>query len=324
MLSAKEVGLFDAGLKSANPTAALSDVVRRLHKEFGLDREQILAKLEELREHLRNESRDSDEDVVLEVMDFLVGWSSPRVSLAKEIPSRQRPAKPNEESEDDEREGRGRSVARRVFPRPKVRFYSPGTGGIFVDRQLAALWRDHFLPPTAFGEPTVAVIDLIGIFPTPSFLQDLVLPLAQRIRGGIYGPLKLVIATHDVGVADFLSYLARAQGLSLFVSVPSNVLASPVQLVQESQPVGDLTGTDKTTLNVLVDLGGATTASDLAHREGIELSAAGNRLTHLAEKGFVYRFAQSQREGYIYVDPRFPAWSPEYESKTVEAGSSRS
>lgn len=42
----------------------------------GVSRDEVLAALEELREH------DPDrEDVVLDVMDFVVGWSSPHVSL---------------------------------------------------------------------------------------------------------------------------------------------------------------------------------------------------------------------------------------------------
>ncbi len=42
----------------------------------GASRDEVLAALEELRAH------DPDrEDVVLDVMDFVVGWSSPHVSL---------------------------------------------------------------------------------------------------------------------------------------------------------------------------------------------------------------------------------------------------
>lgn len=42
----------------------------------GASRDEVLAALEELRAH------DPDrEDVVLDVMDFVVGWASPHVSL---------------------------------------------------------------------------------------------------------------------------------------------------------------------------------------------------------------------------------------------------
>jgi hypothetical protein len=37
--------------------------------------------LRALRGHLRDAGRDADEDMVLEVMDFLAGWSSPHMKI---------------------------------------------------------------------------------------------------------------------------------------------------------------------------------------------------------------------------------------------------
>lgn len=45
--------------------------------QAGTPREQVVAKLEALRAGVS----DSDEDVVLEVLDFVTGWCSPRVRL---------------------------------------------------------------------------------------------------------------------------------------------------------------------------------------------------------------------------------------------------
>jgi hypothetical protein len=45
--------------------------------EAGTPREQVIATLEALRAGLS----DSDEDVVLEVLDFVTGWCSPHVRL---------------------------------------------------------------------------------------------------------------------------------------------------------------------------------------------------------------------------------------------------
>jgi hypothetical protein len=42
---------------------------------------QIIAKFEEVRRQLREASRDLDEDVVMDVMDCLVGWCSPQVRI---------------------------------------------------------------------------------------------------------------------------------------------------------------------------------------------------------------------------------------------------
>jgi hypothetical protein len=45
--------------------------------QAGIPREQVVAKLEALRLGLS----DSDEDVVLEVLDFVTGWCSPHARL---------------------------------------------------------------------------------------------------------------------------------------------------------------------------------------------------------------------------------------------------
>jgi hypothetical protein len=49
--------------------------------EAGVPRERVIAQLEDLRTDLRTSGREHDEDVVLEVMDFLTGWSSPHMRL---------------------------------------------------------------------------------------------------------------------------------------------------------------------------------------------------------------------------------------------------
>jgi hypothetical protein len=302
MLTSEDRRLFENSLQSKDPAAALSDAVRRLHKESGKDRQDILAELEEFRSVLREQNRDADEDVVLEVMDFLVGWSSPHKSLADVIPDRRDKSGEGGEGPQGERKGK---VPFTSFC-PKFHLYPPGGTGIMVDRRLAALLRDqYFSPDTAINEPTIGILDLTGVLPTPSVLQDLILPLMQRIRGGLYSQLKLFVITHDHGVADFLSYLAKEQDLALFVALSS---PEPVTLyskaLHSAHPVGDLTSTEQTTLNVLIQLGGTVTASDFGRSVGIGSTAAGNRLTNLFEKGFLYRYPQTQREGYVYVDPR--------------------
>jgi len=47
----------------------------------GVSREAINARLEVVRSELRAEGREDDEDVVLDVMDFVTGWSSPHMRL---------------------------------------------------------------------------------------------------------------------------------------------------------------------------------------------------------------------------------------------------
>jgi hypothetical protein len=50
----------------------------------GQDQAAILDLFEQARHYLREAGRESEEDVVMEVMDFLVGWCSPHMSLRPE------------------------------------------------------------------------------------------------------------------------------------------------------------------------------------------------------------------------------------------------
>lgn len=52
----------------------------RLRNE-GIARERLQEQLEALRARLRHEQREEDEDAVLEVLDFLTGWSSPHMTI---------------------------------------------------------------------------------------------------------------------------------------------------------------------------------------------------------------------------------------------------
>lgn len=180
---------------------------------------------------------------------------------------------------------------------PQVRVVFVGTVGVVHDRKAAATLREERFPPTAAQGPTVAVLDLSGMIPTPGVLQELLVPLAQKIRGGAYGPLVLVVCTTDQAVADVVGYLAKAHDLAMFVtSAPENL--------RDAHPVGDLTPADLASFETLADLGGQATASQFALRAGLEQTAAGNRLVNLAKKGYIYRTARSRREGDLFIDPR--------------------
>jgi hypothetical protein len=63
-----------------DPTTRLTAVVRQRVAQ-GRDRESISADLEQLRADLRRNGREDAEDAVLEVMDFLTGWSSPHMKI---------------------------------------------------------------------------------------------------------------------------------------------------------------------------------------------------------------------------------------------------
>ena len=52
----------------------------------GIGREPLLGKFEEVRQQLRREDREADEDAVMDVLEFLTGWCSPhtRIPLSPE------------------------------------------------------------------------------------------------------------------------------------------------------------------------------------------------------------------------------------------------
>ena len=166
------------------------------------------------------------------------------------------------------------------------------------DERAAAQTRKNLaVQLSLFDDPQVFVLDLAGIALTPLALRELILPLAQRIRGGEYGEVRLVICTTDSGVADFVRYMAQVHQLPLFLAhSPSDLRAGA--------PVGDLTKTESSTLDAIVMLGGQVTASELAAQEGIGHSAATNRLVKLDREGYLFRYSRSRREGDIYIEPR--------------------
>lgn len=194
------------------------------------------------------------------------------------------------------------------FPKARTVFVSslipgssdldPKTTLLLKDRKVAALIRDRLAAKLNLSDgPKVLVLDLAGITFTPSTLQELILPLAQRIRGGEYGMVCLVISTIDAGVSDFIRYMAQAHQLPLYLS------HSPFDL-RDGTPVGALTRTEISTLNTINVLGGQVTASSLAAKEGIKPSAAANRLVNLDREGYLVRQPRWRREGDLYIEPR--------------------
>ena len=174
---------------------------------------------------------------------------------------------------------------------------------VLTDRQVARA-RDRLATQLkGFNDPQILVLDLAGITLTPSTMQELILPLAQRIRGGEYGTVRLVISTADPGVADFLRYMAQAHRLPLYLC------RSPFDHHQAT-PIGSLTKTASNTLDTIIMLGGRVTASMLAEAEGIKPTAAINRLVNLDREGYLIRQPRGHREGDFYIEPRSATLTP--------------
>ena len=72
-------------LNNPAPLNQLRALVRRLQAQ-GQEESGILELFETARRELRAAGRDAEEDLVLEAMDFLVGWCSPHMSLEPQNP----------------------------------------------------------------------------------------------------------------------------------------------------------------------------------------------------------------------------------------------
>jgi hypothetical protein len=71
---------FNAALASGDGLAGLRAAVER-ELQSDAPRERVICQLEALCTHPRADGRDTDDDVVLEVLDFVTGWCSPHVRL---------------------------------------------------------------------------------------------------------------------------------------------------------------------------------------------------------------------------------------------------
>ena len=182
-------------------------------------------------------------------------------------------------------------------PLPRLERSEPPTHGLVLDPVMIAAYRDRLVEPSGVQEPTVLAIDLEGRFPLAEVLHELVVPLAQAARSGSLGPLVLVVCTPSVKLRDTLAALAEKHKLALFVAPSTNRLG-------EAEPIGDLTQSERQTLETVHHLGGSTSVAAFAKAAGLTASAATNRLVNVMGKGFVHRVDRPRTEGVLYMDPR--------------------
>ena len=71
---------LEAALRSPEPFLQLRALAAD-YLQQGESREAVLDRFERVQTPLRAAGREADEDVVLEVMDCLVGWCSPHMKL---------------------------------------------------------------------------------------------------------------------------------------------------------------------------------------------------------------------------------------------------
>ncbi|SRR6266508_5119026 len=169
--------------------------------------------------------------------------------------------------------------------------------GDLSDPALAVKAVDDELPPTSFDSAFVAVLDLRGKLFSPVSLKRAILTVGQRLRGGVYGNLKLVVLTSHDDIRDLIDLLARQHDLPLF-------LADSPQGIDDARPAGILTTSDRETLDELKQVGGRATVAAFAGYMDIAPTAGNNRLVNLERKGYVYRVKRGRRQGDLFIDPR--------------------
>jgi hypothetical protein len=143
-------------------------------------------------------------------------------------------------------------------------------------------------------EPAVLVLELGEAKFEAEVLLEMLTPLAREIRAGRFGDVVLVVATTQESVGRIAQMVAETENLPMYVTSSSEHVA-------DARPAGRLTPTEKNSLVTVDQLGGRVTANQFASATSLELTAAGNRLSNLARRGYVFRLARSRREGDEYV-----------------------
>lgn len=167
----------------------------------------------------------------------------------------------------------------------------------YPDRGQVAFFRERDFPATVASLPRIFCLNLEDGFFAPGALKDLILPIAQGIRGGAYGQAILVVASSDDGVIDYLEGLAQRYELTLFL-LPG--MSSPLA---DARPVGSLTPAEAQALELMKQAGGQATSSALAQLAGVEVNAAVNRLRGVSDKGYVCRVEKPKRQSDVFFDP---------------------
>lgn len=176
------------------------------------------------------------------------------------------------------------------------RVYRSPTGDLSSPHHALDLQKE--LPDTPSVTPGLAILDLSGKQFTPASLRELIGSLGQRIRGGVYGDLKLVLVVTDDATREFIALLSREYGWPMYVARSTD----PGD-VEEAEPLGDLTAAELETLSEVRNLGGKATVANLAAVLDLEPSAATNRLVNIERKGYLHRFKRPRRVGDLFVDP---------------------
>jgi hypothetical protein len=74
---------LDQALQSSEPLQEVRRVAEQLARD-GLSKAAVLEQFEQTRQRLRVQGKEREEDLLLEVMDFIEGWCSPHMKIGGE------------------------------------------------------------------------------------------------------------------------------------------------------------------------------------------------------------------------------------------------
>lgn len=179
---------------------------------------------------------------------------------------------------------------------PVLRVHQVATGGDIINApEVVPRGVTYQLTRWAADAPvSVLVLDLGDSRWETETLLRMLTDSVISIRGQRNAEIVLVVATTQEAVARIVSMLATSLDVTLYVT-------SAADRLDKARPVGRVTPTDLESLSTLRSLGGRVTASQFANAASIEVTAAGNRLSKLANRGYVNRVNRSRRDGDEYV-----------------------
>lgn len=180
-----------------------------------------------------------------------------------------------------------------------VRSVKPPTSGVWWDIDMARECQAGVPQPTE--APIMVLLDLQDVHPTAEALEACILPLAQGVKGGRFPESVIVVATLNPSVRRVVGWMASNFELPMFVSNST----AHIDLAS-AEPVGNLSATERETLETVAELGGRVSARQLADQQDPALgyTAAFMRLATLAKKGYLRRERQSGKRGELFTDPR--------------------
>jgi len=146
------------------------------------------------------------------------------------------------------------------------------------------------------------LLDLNAVQPTLGVLEAALRELAKDVRAGRYGQSAIVVSSQDPAIQRYVALVAAAENLPIYVSGSTTTFS-----LMQARPAINLSRTDSETLDVVMDMGGSVSASQVADRLHLRPTAAINRLNSLVGKGLLHKQPQSGRKGDLYVDYRAAA-----------------